>query len=1168
MPLNNAIPQSSQEEVKLAEYLIHQVTSKCSGELEMECFKNKPSDVYFIGNFRPVPVDDEGFDREILRKLAPSAFGAEFKIHMRNAYGTINISLSWSCYYRVFPLWKEQCQWMDERQRKIEDPKIEHVKIAREEDTLIDPTLVRSFVQRERERRSTEELFVKFKKVNCKAIGKIKLNRNDNRWNADTTDIQSSIANEITRILDLIKNDPDRIKKTAKDKRIQVTEDDIQTETHYRTFINQFTSEIEYDWNWGTSLQLIEWNDDLKRLQLLISFVNISSDDVRNENFEPFLFNPVAAFNFENALVEPFDLELAPESFRYDRELWGRGFNCGIRATEGDTYFTTHTPIYNQQRYKTKNLPEAYFKDLATNPVKVLNEILKAMESDVASWQAEEVNYRNHFIHWDSKYNVQYSEDRKTFEQEIERFRIGLELIESDPDVKLAFTLTNMTFENAGMNSNPDKAKTKWRLFQVIFLVTQLPGIAALERKYAHFKDERRIVDIIYFPTGGGKTEAYLAALIFNAFYDRIRGKKAGVTAWIRFPLRLLTVQQTQRLTDIIGNAELIRSAVEQREAKLKGSPFTVGYYVGGGSGSTPNELSSTGEWNVTNWSIAGDPVARQVWKRVISCPSCKSTKVSVEFDSAKIKILHKCNEPDCKFPGGILPIYVIDEEIYRYLPTVIVGTIDKLANIGIKSNLAMVFGKVDGVCSDHGYYNGKCTRAFDCKDEKKLTKRKIPGLTGPSLFIQDELHLLKEGLGTFDSHYETFAQYLLKEFSGEVELKIIASSATIEEYKRQSRHLYGREYARIFPGKGPTLGESFYAQTFAYPQRIFVGILPHNKTIFNAILEIVEAYHEVIHQLKSVTTTDQNTYGGSYECGSPEWTNLVDKYRSSLTYFLAGRELDSVKTDIEHYINPKFNKKGISALNVKELTGGTSTDLVTKTLKLLETEHALNEPEEAVLATSMISHGVDIDRFNAMIFYGMPRQNAEYIQASSRVGRTYVGIVFNCLHPIRERDQSHFAYFCKYHEFIGQLIEPVAINRWSSYSIDRTLPGLFMATIMQVIANRNGERDIWKYEMLQGVGKLISSGSLDINLVKEILKNGYQINSANPGDRLFDERINERVVHYFDAIKRGSQRYKKIKDVLNPSPMTSLRDIDESIFIELDSAGSEWLRNKRLKNE
>lgn len=1166
-----AISPEAEEEWKIAEHLIHEVTTKCSGAALLDCFYAKPSDTYFIGNFRPVPVDDASFDKEILQKLAPSAFGAEFKLKAEKEIGKINVDFTFNFYYRIFPSREEQMKWVVERQKEFVQPEIQHAQTIREEDSLADTTFIESFFKREEARRSNEEVLVKFRKTTGHVNGSISLTQGKGEWKIDTTDLNVKLSSEISRISEAARLDPFRMRIVDKQRKIKIPTSALNSDDSYKNFIESLTEEVGLEWSISINTQEIDSNSGEENLHVLIQFVNTSKDEVKNPNFEPFLFNPVAEFLFDGLTVIPFELELAPISFRYNRHLWGKGFNCGINKIIDpnsllEKYSTTHVPIYRQKRYQTKDQPSAFFKDLVDNPLPQLKAILAAMVNDLDSWDKEELVYSQKFPEWHNQYKQVFQEEKAIFKNEIERFKTGLDLLEADASLLFAFQLTNQTFLNSGDHPEKAKRKDKWRLFQIVFLVTQIPGMAALDPKYIAFKDERKVVDIVYFPTGGGKTEAYLAVLIFNCFYDRLRGKKAGVTSWIRFPLRLLTVQQTQRLTDVIGNAEVVRQQFIGRNEGLKGTPFGVGYFVGGGS--TPNELSPAPYYNEQNWAIAKDPERRAQWKRVISCPSCKTTNITVEFDPAQVRLFHKCNEPHCKFPNGHLPLYVIDEEIYRYLPTVIVGTIDKLANIGLKGNLAMVLGKVDGYCETHGYFNGNCCR-FDCKNEKLLKRKKIPGLSGPTLFIQDELHLLKEGLGTFDGHYETFTQYILKQFNGDIDLKIIASSATIEEYKRQVYHLYGRSEARMFPGQGPTFKESFYARTFEHPQRIFVGILPHNKTIFNSILEIVETYHLSINDLKGCPVGVSNLYGGAYSTHSPEYLKILDKYRTSLTYFLAGRELDSIKTDIEHYINPKFEKIGVKPLTVKELTGGISTDEVTNTLRLLEQSHTLLQPEEAILATSMISHGVDIERINSMIFYGMPRQNAEYIQSSSRVGRQHVGIVFNCLHPIRERDQSHFAYFEKYHEFLGLLVEPVAINRWSTHSIDRTMPGLFMAALIQIIANRSGNKDLWKYEQLDFLGKLFSSGQLDQNAFEEILRAGYNTNPAiEPRDKIFEEKINDRLTKYLDRIKRKGTIYKKVKEVLSPAPMTSLRDVDESISIVLSEEGRSWLKEKLNKNE
>ena len=422
---------------------------------------------------------------------------------------------------------------------------------------------------------------------------------------------------------------------------------------------------------------------------------------------------------------------------------------------------------------------------------------------------------------------------------------------------------------------------------------------------------ERERVDVVYFPTGGGKTEAYLAVTVFHCFFDRLRGKSAGVAVWARFPLRLLTVQQMQRFADVLGMAELVR--LEQGDPRLNSADvagFAVGYFVG--QGGTPNELKEPqpGQPPNADWSKAEDAVARQQWKTIMQCPACKTPSVTVDFDNSSVRLLHKCTNSTCRFPRGVIPVVVVDNEIYRYLPSVIVGTIDKLASLGNQRKFSLILGEIDGACREHGYYKGRCCQS-NCRDPRLLDLGRPSGASGPTMFVQDELHLLREGLGTFDSHYETFTQHILREFGQELPLKIIASSATIEEFERQIEHLYGRErsLSRVFPGAGPALGRSFYAETLDYPQRIYTGIIPHNKTIFNAILELLAYYQEVIQDLQRMNTSDANPYGGALKPGTAGWTQIVDLCATLVSYFRSSRDLSAIRTDLDTAVNSDLQK-------------------------------------------------------------------------------------------------------------------------------------------------------------------------------------------------------------------------------------------------------------------
>lgn len=1191
---------NQQEETGLAEFLVARARDKASGRSEAECLRNYPRDVYFVGNLRPHgdeppdPATQPGHLRELLNKLAPVAFGAEFLLRPESESVEVAVKVRWACYYRVFPTLAQQRE--HQRQDAVaatassgdtvaanetlpshsaeesngivmqQEDETGVVEQERENQTAAtdSPEVTDSVRDRRRGRTTQDSLFIRFRKIPCQTAGRLVVRRDqEGRWQVDTGDLQAALNQEMARAQGVALNDSERVRTDGSpEAKIRVLETALASQEAFGAFQQSLHADVRPEWRWDVRSEVWAMGsaDPAERV-LAVELVNTSPMAEDSPNTEAFLFDTEATFVFSGREVRPFELNLAPRGFRYDRHIWGRGINCAVERQDGESstlFVTTHAPIYRQPRFATRTDPPARFADLAQDPMPTLNAILDAMDRYRQVWEQERRRYVAGYPNWETGYDAEYDRDRQRFEEEIERFSRGCELIRTNPDVRLAFQLTNETFRRG--------PKTEWRLFQIVFLVSQIPGIAVLSDPDSPDAADRERVDIIYFPTGGGKTEAYLAIIVFHCFFDRLRGKAAGLTAWTRFPLRLLTLQQTQRVADVIGMAELVRR--EQHDRRLSGTDidgFAVGYFVG--QGGSPNEIVNprgnpyaSAEAQVT-WSKVNDPAARQDWKRVVRCPSCRTATVRVEFDAAYTRLVHRCNQPSCRFQQGVIPVHIVDNEIYRYLPCVVVGTIDKLAGLGNQRKFALLFGQVDGRCSQHGYYKGRCCQK-DCTDATRLQRTAPRGLSGPTLFVQDELHLLKEGLGTFDAHYETFTHQLQREFGQTQPLKVIASSATIEAFERQVNHLYGRapSQACVFPGLGPTLGQSFYAETLRHPQRLYVGLIPHNKTIFNTILELIELYHREVQSLQQLPANAPNPYGGTLRPGTPEWQQLLDFHATSLTYFLASRELNSIRTDLEGDVIPHLQRDGLLPLEASELTGSTSTDDVSRTLEKLERPAPPGSSPDAVLATSMVSHGVDVDRFNAMIFYGMPRQNAEYIQASSRVGRSHVGIVLTCLHPVRERDHSHYAYFAKFHEFLGQLVEPVAINRWSKFSINRTLPGLFMGVLLQLVANRSGESNPNRYYMLDFVRGKVSDGSLRPEHFIPLLAQAYGVQTpATPGEVVFRDEIHLRVRQYLDWILSPAAGLSFVSDVLIPKPMRSLRDVDEAIPIELDSLGSQW---------
>ena len=1155
------------EEPLLAEFLISRVCGRASGRGEDECVRDAPRDRYFIGSLRPRPPEPEGEARrarlpdEVFARLAPMAFGLEARVGAIEGSITAAVALRWACYYRVFPSLEEQRRY---QQPPAQGPHPEQQSATPQtEEPASPPSTPDAAVGdggggvRRRRRDSGDALFPKWRKVACAATGEIRCRRAANgNWSTDISALEADVARELARARGQVLQDPDHLRTPDDRSRVSVPATAITNEDAFVRFKASFRLPAVAPWRWQLRADARHVDSAIEPT-LELEFTNASTVEADAWDLEGFFFDVGATLELEQGRLLPFQLDIVPRGFRYDRSLWGRGFNCGLVpevASSGGVLrlVTSNAPVFRQLKYVTNEEPQASFDELAADPVPVLRRVLTAMRAWDAEWDIAVTAYRAGNANWDTLHGGEFAADRSKFQDEIARFARGVDLVERDSDVRMALQLTNRAMRQAGN-------KTAWRLFQIVFLVSQIPGMRALRTPDATDVADRSIVDIIYFPTGGGKTEAYLGVIIFHMFFDRLRGKTAGVTAWTRFPLRLLTLQQTQRVADVVGAAELIRRTAP--DARLSGSAvdgFAVGFLAG--EGATPNKLARPyGTNSDPNWSAALDPAARQRWKIVARCPACRTASIRIDFEEPRARLLHRCTNAQCAFPSGVLPIVVVDNEIFRTLPGVIVGTIDKLAGIGMQRKMSLVLGAVTGRCELHGYYSGKCCQD-DCTDQRRLRVGAPAGVSGPTLFVQDELHLLKENLGTFDAHYETFLQELLADFGMSAPPKVIASSATIEAFERQAFHLYGRT-ARAFPGLGPTLQQSFYARTLSHPQRLFVGAVPHNKTIFNAMLELIQYLHEETASLRQMTN-GVNPYGGQVIPGSAQWRTLLDLYATQLTYFLAKRDLTQTRTDLESHTNPLLSEAGVEALRIAELYDRTSTDEVARILEALESGDVPGRPApNVVLATSMVSHGVDVNRLNCMFFYGMPRQNAEYIQASSRVGRAHTGIVFVCMHPARERDRSHFTYFSKYHEFLGKLVEPVAINRWSKFSLQRTIPGLFMAVLLQSLSRR-GTGNPNRYYMVDHVRGLVTQGVLRAEDFTGLLARGYLANrpEAPPAANLPAE-IDRRVRQFLDQIVAAGGQGGLIGNVLVPRPMRSLRDVDEMVPIEIDTNGETWMR-------
>ncbi|MDL2287390.1 hypothetical protein LJB90_02350 [Eubacteriales bacterium OttesenSCG-928-G02] len=569
----------------------------------------------------------------------------------------------------------------------------------------------------------------------------------------------------------------------------------------------------------------------------------------------------------------------------------------------------------------------------------------------------------------------------------------------------------------------------KWRPFQLAFILLNLKSMA--NRSCA----DRKIVDLIWFPTGGGKTEAYLGLSAFTIFIRRLKNKNdEGTAILMRYTLRLLTAQQYERASSMICACEIIR----RENPDLYGdSRITIGLWVGGTT--TPNKMQDAiksyeklynGQSNVNPFVM-------------LKCPWCGAQMGVVEKGrnqhatpgykkkrrNGRMQFIFQCGNQRCEFSmdDNTLPLSVVDEEIYEYPPTLLLGTVDKFAMLPYLPEARSLFG-ID-------------------TDGKRVT--------APDLIIQDELHLISGPLGSMVGHYETMIHELCTNHTGGNVLypKIISSTATISKAKEQCHALYacGKENVKQFPPSGLIAGDSFFAEEGVdIPGRQYVGILASGSTS-NATTTI-RLYAALLYAAKELTVATEDER-------DPYWTNVG--------YFNSIRELGQTETwirqDIDEYLHIIYKRRFEDLKDGyrdhrryiyrdEELTSRVRSDKIPFSLQNLGIQYPSDEkrPVDICLATNMISVGVDVPRLGLMCVAGQPKTTSEYIQATSRVGRSSnaPGLVFTIYNPGKPRDKSHYEHFQTYHSRIYCHVEPTSVTPFSPPLRERALHAIVIGLL------------------------------------------------------------------------------------------------------------------------
>lgn len=588
-------------------------------------------------------------------------------------------------------------------------------------------------------------------------------------------------------------------------------------------------------------------------------------------------------------------------------------------------------------------------------------------------------------------------------DEALERMRTAVDELGADPKLRQAFQMANLAMDVQRSWTTPDQGQygLRWRPFQLGFLLLSVPS--ALNRNHPH----REVMDLLWFPTGGGKTEAYLALVACVAVHRRLVDDpdgRGGVCALMRYTLRLLTTQQFARSSAMIMALEAIRTGkVPSPDSfKMQGQrPFSIGLWIGGSA--TPNTRKQAFD------ALHGNPTGGPSPNQLERCPAC-GNKLKWSMQNAASPVQVECEYGSCDVRGP-LPIFTIDEDVYENPPTLLIATADKFAQVVRRKQANALFG--------------------------------ISTRTPPDLIIQDELHLISGPLGTVAGAYESAFDLMFSVCGPRP--KVVGSTATIRRAPEQIRALFDRK-AFLFPPSAIDHDDSGFAVLDRRPKapgRRFIGV--------------TSAGRSARFTLQAVAGSLLQSAFGAFEDDVRR-----DAYWTLVGYFNSLRDLggalvlmqdDVIDSARQYAWARKEDPRPLG--NIEELTSRRSQDEIRAMLDILDRKCGSSGAVDAVLATNMVSVGVDISRLGLMLVCGQPKTISEYIQSTSRVGRSEVGgLVVSVLGNAKVRDRFHFETFCGWHRTLYRDVEATSVTPFASRARDKTLHAVLTTAVRHLVAD------------------------------------------------------------------------------------------------------------------
>lgn len=687
------------------------------------------------------------------------------------------------------------------------------------------------------------------------------------------------------------------------------------------------------------------------------------------------------------------------------------------------------TPLLRVDRVATSWLPTIAVKGMSASGHPMLDEFRSEHPDTLkAQWLAREnarseviaalsafVDAYNRWIvetlqarqdRFDGELKIAARRNMQRCENACRRMADGIRTLRDSNEAWLAFTLANAAMDRQAQYDvkGPRKRPLSWRPFQLAYLLLVLPGLVGPDYP------DRDCVDLLWFPTGGGKTEAYLGLTAFQIFFRRLTDQRrrddGGVDVLMRYTLRLLTVQQFQRAASLICACDSLR----RERDDLGDASISLGLYVG--NDATPNRVAAARE-ALRQEHDGQQP--RSTPRQLLDCPVCgrslSAQCYSEATDGAGIEI--RCSNVSCATAGVALPVLTVDDFIYAAPPSLLIGTIDKFAQLPRREDMRSLFG--------------------------------LDGGLRPGLIIQDELHLISGPLGSMAGLYETVIDLLCT--SEGLRPKVIGSTATIGQAARQIRALFDRAVLQ-FPPSGFEASDSFFAvRDDSGADRVYLGVSSAGRSPKFA--------------LQATTAALLQAAGRSQQEGTDP--TLLDPFWTAVLYFNSLRELGGahvlLQDDIPRQMTFLANRLSCARRSLEagaiELSSRVPSRELPEYLTQLDVGLAGDDgdpfgpqPLDVVLASNMISVGVDVSRLGLMVVNGQPKSTAEYIQASSRVGRGLHGLVVTLYNFGRPRDVSHFEHFLPYHGALYRNVEATSVTPWAPRARDKALHAVLAAAI------------------------------------------------------------------------------------------------------------------------